>query len=63
MDTQRAQEIAFSPNMENVLYNGEPVYIEHVDQKNGTATIHPLNNPDSKQSVAVTSLELKDIIQ
>ncbi|MFJ7827561.1 small acid-soluble spore protein H [Psychrobacillus sp. NPDC096623] len=59
MDTQRAQEIAFSPNMENVIYKGEPVYIEHVDQNNGIATIHPLSNPNDKQSVAVTNLEIK----
>lgn len=57
MDAQRAQEIASSDNMANVTYNGERVYIEHVDQGNGTATIHTLDNPNSKQSVSVTSLQ------
>jgi hypothetical protein len=28
----------------------------HVDQQNGTATIHPLDEPNNKQNVAVSSL-------
>jgi small acid-soluble spore protein H (minor) len=56
MDAQRAQEIASSPTMVNVTYNGTPIYIEHVDQQNGQATIHPLNEPNNKQSVSVNSL-------
>jgi len=57
MDAQRAQEIADSPTMINVTYNGSPVYIEHVDQQKKTATVHPLNNPSNKQSVPVTKLQ------
>ncbi|XJZ28653.1 small acid-soluble spore protein H [Bacillota bacterium Lsc_1132] len=56
MDVQRAQEISFSPVMANVSYNGKPIYIEHVDQQNGMATIHPLEEPNKKQNVAVSSL-------
>ncbi|MBB6444948.1 small acid-soluble spore protein H [Bacillus benzoevorans] len=56
MEMQRAQEIASSPVMANVTCNGENVYIEHVDQQKGLATIHSLNNPNQKQSVSVTSL-------
>lgn len=59
MDTinlQRAQEISSSPNMVNVSYNGQSIYIEHVDQQNGTATIHTLDEPNNKQSVSVSSL-------
>jgi len=56
MDAQRAQEISSSPNMTSVTYNGEPVYIEHVDQGSGKATIHPLDNKEKKQSVSVTEL-------
>ncbi|WP_077214966.1 small acid-soluble spore protein H [Bacillus dakarensis] len=56
MNAQRAQEIASSPNMANVTYNGEGIYIEHVDETNGIATIHSLNEPNNKQSVSVTSL-------
>lgn len=56
MNAQRAQEIASSQIMANVSYNGESIYIEHVDQQNGTATIHSLAEPNNKQSVSVTSL-------
>ncbi|EQB97095.1 acid-soluble spore protein H, partial [Geobacillus sp. A8] len=57
MDVRRAQEIASSPVMANVTYNGQRIYIEHVDQQKGVATIHPLDNPNQKQSVPVASLE------
>ncbi|WP_144548951.1 small acid-soluble spore protein H [Peribacillus simplex] len=57
MDAQRAEEIASSPNMVNVTYNEESIYIEHVDEQNGIATIHPLDDPNKKQSVSVTSLQ------
>ncbi|WP_408007690.1 small acid-soluble spore protein H [Pseudalkalibacillus sp. A8] len=56
MDARRAQEITSSPAMIDVTYNGQHVYIEHVDQSNGKATIHPLDNPDKKESVSVDSL-------
>ena len=57
MDVQRAQEIVNSPAMINVTYNESLVYIEHVDQEKQLATVHPLNNPTSKQSVSVTKLQ------
>ena len=56
MDAQRAQEIADSVDMANVIYNGKSIYIEHVDQQNGVATIHNLDEPNSKQSVSITEL-------
>ena len=56
MDVQRAQEISFSSVMANVSYNGKSIYIEHVDQQNGMATIHPLDDPNNKQNVVVTNL-------
>ncbi|MGM7722259.1 small acid-soluble spore protein H [uncultured Metabacillus sp.] len=56
MDVKRAQEIANSSTMANVTYNGAGIYIEHVDQQNGTCTIHPLDEPTNKQSVPVSSL-------
>ncbi|MBU9723393.1 MULTISPECIES: small acid-soluble spore protein H [Bacillaceae] len=57
MDAQRAQEISNSQTMANVMYNGQQVYIEHVDQSNGMATIHPVDEPNSKQSVSIDSLQ------
>jgi small acid-soluble spore protein H (minor) len=56
MDSQRAQEISSSSVMSNVTYNGKQIYIEHVDQQKGMATIHSLDEPNKKQTVSVTSL-------
>lgn len=56
MDPKRADEISASPTMVNVTYNGENIYIEHVDEQTGMATIHPLHAPDQKQSVPVSQL-------
>jgi small acid-soluble spore protein H (minor) len=56
MDAKRAQEISFSPTMVNVSCHGKSVYIEHVDQQNGMATVHPIEEPHNKQSVSVESL-------
>ncbi|MEH6867161.1 small acid-soluble spore protein H, partial [Priestia megaterium] len=53
---QRAQEIADSVDMANVIYNGKSIYIEHVDQQNGVATIHNLDEPNNKQSVSISEL-------
>lgn len=57
MNTQRAKEIAASPVMANVTYNGVPIYIEQVDEESGTATIYPLDQPENKQKVSVSSLK------
>lgn len=56
MDNRRAKDIASSPIMANVTYNGMPIYIESVDDNRGTANIHPLNQPNNKQEVSLTSL-------
>ncbi len=57
MKAQRAEEIASSPNMVNVTYNEESIYIEHVDEQNGTATIHPLDDPNKKQKCFCNQLK------
>ncbi|NHM30064.1 small acid-soluble spore protein H [Neobacillus terrae] len=57
MDAKRAQQICDSSDTTNVMYNGSSIYIEHVDQDKGMATIHPLDNPTQKQSVSVDSLK------
>jgi small acid-soluble spore protein H (minor) len=57
MNTQRAQEIAASPVMANVTYNGVPIYIQQVDEKTETATIYPLNEPKNIQQVPINSLK------
>lgn len=59
VEAQRAEEISRSREMVDVLYNGEKVYIEHVDKEAGVATVHPLNDPYQKMSVPVESLKEK----
>ncbi len=56
MDKRRAQEIAESPVMANVTYNGVPVYIQHVDETNEQARIYPLDQPENEQDVPLYSL-------
>lgn len=56
MDAQRAQEIASSPVMEKVTYNGKQIYIQHVDENNGTARIYTLKDPQNEQEVPLSSL-------
>ncbi|UFJ43046.1 small acid-soluble spore protein H [Brevibacillus humidisoli] len=56
MNPRRAQEIAASPVMANVTYNGLPIYIQHVDEQNETARIYPLDQPENEQEVPLYSL-------
>ncbi|ANB56112.1 small acid-soluble spore, H-type family protein [Anoxybacillus sp. B7M1] len=56
MDVRRAREIAASPIMADVTYNGERIYIEQVDEQNEMAVVYPLGNPNHKQRVSVSSL-------
>ncbi|MBE0341345.1 H-type small acid-soluble spore protein, partial [Paenibacillus sp. 28ISP30-2] len=44
MNVQRAQEIASSSIMANVLCDGLPIYIQHVNEQSETARIYALNN-------------------
>ncbi|OPJ59713.1 H-type small acid-soluble spore protein [Clostridium oryzae] len=56
MNKEHAKEIACSPVMANVTYNGTPIYIEDVNDNKETAYIHSLNEPASKQEVSLNSL-------
>lgn len=56
MNKQRAQEIAASSVMANVTYNGTPIYIQDVDEKNETARIYPLDQPENEQEVSLNNL-------
>jgi small acid-soluble spore protein H (minor) len=56
MNKQRAQEIAASPVMANVTYNGVQIYIQNVDENNETARIYPLSQRNNEQEVPVSSL-------
>ncbi|MBU7316864.1 MULTISPECIES: small acid-soluble spore protein H [Paenibacillus] len=56
MNKQRAQEIAASPVMANVTYEGVPIYIQHVDEERESARIYPLDQPEQEQEVPLNSL-------
>ncbi|BFH14148.1 H-type small acid-soluble spore protein [Paenibacillus melissococcoides] len=56
MNTQRAIEISSSPVMTDVTYQGEPVYIQHVNEEDGMARIYPLSNPEDERDVPVSML-------
>ncbi|RIX60324.1 small acid-soluble spore protein H [Paenibacillus nanensis] len=60
MNIQRAQEIATSPVMANVEYNGKQVYIQHVNEDNETARIYPLDQPEQEMDVPLRSLSEPD---
>lgn len=56
MDIKRAKEIASSPIMANVSYNGIPIYIESVNENQETANIHSLNQPKNRQEASLANL-------
>ncbi|PYZ91816.1 H-type small acid-soluble spore protein [Salipaludibacillus keqinensis] len=60
MNKQRAEQIAQSPDMKNVMFNGTPIYIQHVDMDTDTARVFPLADPQKEFDVQVTSLIEKE---
>jgi len=56
MDRRRATEIAASPNMIDVTYNGKPIYIEKISTTKDTASVHYLDQPSNSQEVHLTQL-------
>ena len=57
METQRAKEIIDSPKTINVLYEGDKVFIQTVNDETEIARIHPLDNPEYVQDVPVANLK------
>ncbi|WP_047980312.1 H-type small acid-soluble spore protein [Ornithinibacillus contaminans] len=55
MHRMRAEEIAQSPEMKHVTYNGKAVYIQQVNENN-TARIFPLDDPQQEIDVQLTNL-------
>jgi len=56
VNIQRAKEIAESGVLANIQYNGQRIYIQHVDEQKGTARIYPLDNPENEKEVPVEQL-------
>jgi small acid-soluble spore protein H (minor) len=55
MHRMRAEEIAQSPEMKHVTYNGMAVYIQQVND-NGTARVFPLEDAQHEFDVQLTNL-------
>ncbi|GAF64640.1 acid-soluble spore protein H [Bacillus sp. TS-2] len=56
MNIMRAKEIAESPIMANVTYDGTPIYIQHVNEGSKTARVYSLENPDNELEVSLNNL-------
>lgn len=57
MNAQRAQQIYDSSEMIAVQLEGQPVWIEKVDQANGMATVQVGSDPLNTQTVSVERLK------
>lgn len=58
MNRQRAEEIAQSPDMKDVSYNGQSIYIQHVNDQN-TARVFTLDNPENEFDAQLAKLNEK----
>ncbi|WP_156290051.1 H-type small acid-soluble spore protein [Oceanobacillus salinisoli] len=56
MNKQRAQEITQSADLIQVLYDGKPIYIQHVNENNDTARVYPLDDPEHEFEVNLENL-------
>lgn len=56
MNLQRAKEIVESGELANILFNGQRIYIQHVDEEKKTARIYPLDDPENEKEVPVDQL-------
>ncbi|GGH70512.1 small, acid-soluble spore protein H [Compostibacillus humi] len=57
MNKQRAIEITESPDLVHVTYNGQRVYIQHVNEDNNTARVYPLDDPQNEFDVDLDQLK------
>ncbi|KFZ41123.1 MULTISPECIES: H-type small acid-soluble spore protein [Thermoactinomyces] len=59
MEIERAKQILQSPEKITVLYQGEPVWIDMVDESAEKAQVHSETNPDDVKKIPVWDLEEK----
>ncbi|MGG1615434.1 H-type small acid-soluble spore protein [Paenibacillus sp. NRS-1782] len=57
MNVERAKAIYNSSENIAVQLEGRPIWIEHVDEANGMATVQVGSNPGNTQTVRVDRLE------
>ncbi|SMO40623.1 H-type small acid-soluble spore protein [Melghirimyces algeriensis] len=56
MNRLRAQQIIESPKHIEVHWNGVPVWIQNVDDRNETARVYTRERPDDEKTVPVEEL-------
>ncbi|SHG50540.1 H-type small acid-soluble spore protein [Ornithinibacillus halophilus] len=56
MHRLRAEEIAQSPEMKNVTYQGRQVYIQQVNDQSETARVYPIDEPSNEFDAQLSSL-------
>ncbi|MBT2691198.1 H-type small acid-soluble spore protein [Bacillus sp. ISL-47] len=56
MNIGRAREISESADMVGVIFNGNPVIIQHVDEQTKMARIYTKADPENEMDVHVNSL-------
>lgn len=57
MEIHHAQKILDSTEMVNVHYHGIPVYIQEVNEQEGTAKVFPLDSMNHEQLVDLEGLQ------
>lgn len=61
MEMERAKQILKSPEKITVLYRGEPVWIDMVDESAEKAQVHTETNPQDVKTIPVWDLEEKKV--
>lgn len=57
MERQRAEEIAASPKIAHVTFNGKQIYIQNVHEREDIATVYPLDDPENEFEVPLSQLK------
>ncbi|RPF51048.1 H-type small acid-soluble spore protein [Aquisalibacillus elongatus] len=60
MELDKIRQIVDSPTLVQVKYHGFPVYIQGIDEENGTAKVFPLDQMDQEQEVDLDGLYADD---
>ncbi|GEL76403.1 H-type small acid-soluble spore protein [Tenuibacillus multivorans] len=59
MERLRAEEIASSPKLHNVQFNGKRVFIQHVEDDHDVARVYYLDDPANEFDVQLSNIREK----
>ncbi|MCT8138764.1 H-type small acid-soluble spore protein [Anaerobacillus sp. CMMVII] len=57
MNVNRAKQILDSAKEIEVQYNGTSIWIQNVNNEDGTARVYPRKNPENEMTVSVQELQ------